>query len=88
MEAGLVENCGRFDRVVPAGCYCLLCPVENLVSRVSLRIQYLDVTCDTKTKDNVFVKVVVAGECDLLSRGLVLHSLTHSMVCLFALTAR
>lgn len=35
-------------------------PCETLTSRVSLRIQYLDIACDTKTKDNVFVKVVVA----------------------------
>lgn len=31
-----------------------------MTSTVSLRVQYLDVTCDTKTRDNVFVKVVVA----------------------------
>ena len=51
---------GKFDRVVPAGCFCLLFPFETLTSKISLRIQYLDVVCDTKTKDNVFVKVVVA----------------------------
>lgn len=60
MDAGIIENCGRFERIVPAGFYCLMCPVENLVNKMSLRIQYLDVSCDTKTKDNVFVKVVVA----------------------------
>ncbi len=65
MDAGIIENCGRYERIVPAGCYCLMCPLENLVSKVSLRIQYLDVSCDTKTKDNVFVKVVVAGKSHL-----------------------
>jgi len=60
MDAGIIESCGKFDRVVPAGCFCLLYPIENLVNKISLRIQYLDVACDTKTKDNVFVKVVVA----------------------------
>jgi regulator of protease activity HflC (stomatin/prohibitin superfamily) len=33
---------------------------------VSLRVQYLDVSCDTKTKDNVFVKVIVAGKSNPL----------------------
>jgi regulator of protease activity HflC (stomatin/prohibitin superfamily) len=56
----LWERVGKFDRVVPAGCFCICYPFEALVSRVSLRIQYMDVACDTKTKDNVFVKVVVA----------------------------
>lgn len=60
MDAGIIENCGKFSKVVPAGCVCLMFPCENIVKDVSLRVQYLDVACDTKTKDNVFVKVVVA----------------------------
>jgi len=35
-------------------------PCEAIVARVPLRINYMDVSCETKTKDNVFVKVVVA----------------------------
>ena len=61
MDAGIVESCGKFSRVVPAGLVCLMCPCERIVARVPLRINYMEVTCDTKTKDNVFVKVVVAG---------------------------
>jgi len=60
MDAGIIENCGKFDRVVPAGCVFLMCPFETLTSSVSLRLRYLECVCDTKTKDNVFVKVVVA----------------------------
>lgn len=51
---------GKFSRVVPAGLYCLNFPCEELKKKVSLRIQYLECACDTKTKDNVFVRVVVA----------------------------
>jgi regulator of protease activity HflC (stomatin/prohibitin superfamily) len=51
---------GKFSRVVPAGCYLVCWPIENLVGSVSLKIQYMDIACDTKTKDNVFVRVVVA----------------------------
>ena len=32
----------------------------QVVARISLKIQHLEIVCDTKTKDNVFVKVVVA----------------------------
>jgi regulator of protease activity HflC (stomatin/prohibitin superfamily) len=60
MDAGIVENFGKFSRVLPAGFYWLNCPCEVLTKTISLRVQYLECVCDTKTKDNVFVHVVVA----------------------------
>lgn len=60
MDAGIVENCGKFDRVLPAGCVCINCITEQIVARLPLSLLYLEATCDTKTKDNVFVKVAVA----------------------------
>ena len=59
-EAGIVENCGKYERVQPPGCGCIFCPVETFRATVSLKIQHLEIACDTKTKDNVFVQVVVA----------------------------
>ncbi len=39
----------------------MLCwPLESVRSVVRLAVQQLDVHCDTKTKDNVFVKIQVA----------------------------
>ena len=61
MDAGIIENCGKYSRIAPAGCVCIACPFENIVSRISLKVKQLDVHCDTKTKDNVFVKVVTSG---------------------------
>jgi regulator of protease activity HflC (stomatin/prohibitin superfamily) len=60
MDAGVVENCGKFEYIAPAGCLCLIWPCYQLINTVSLKIQHFEVACDTKTKDNVFVKVVVA----------------------------
>jgi regulator of protease activity HflC (stomatin/prohibitin superfamily) len=60
MNAGVVENCGKFSKVAPAGFVCLSWPWESLVKTLSLKIQNIDVPCDTKTKDNVFVKVIVS----------------------------
>lgn len=60
MDAAVVEYFGKFDRVVPAGCFCLMWPCESIVARVPLSLDYMEISCDTKTKDNVFVKVVVA----------------------------
>lgn len=60
-EAAVVERCEKYSNVQGAGCFFLnpLC-CEKIKTRVSLKIRYLEVQCETKTKDNVFVKVVVA----------------------------
>lgn len=58
-SVGIVEKWGRFSHVAQAGAQCLNPFVgECLAGRLSLRVQSLDVRCDTKTKDNVFVLVV------------------------------
>jgi regulator of protease activity HflC (stomatin/prohibitin superfamily) len=59
-EAGIVENCGKYERVLPPGLACLTCPCESYRATISLKIQHLEISCDTKTKDNVFVQVIVA----------------------------
>ena len=56
----MVESMGRYSRVLPPGLSCIMFPIETVVSRISLKIQHLEIECDTKTKDNVFVQVVVA----------------------------
>jgi regulator of protease activity HflC (stomatin/prohibitin superfamily) len=59
-EVAIVENLGQYNRTASAGCNILMCPLETVAGSLSLRIQQLNVTCDTKTKDNVFIKVAVA----------------------------
>ena len=49
----MVENLGKFSRIVPAGLVCIMCPLESVVGRVSLRVQQLDVPCETKTKARI-----------------------------------
>ena len=43
-----------------AGFLCLIPCVESKAGSVSTRMQQLIVSCETKTKDNVFVRVSVA----------------------------
>ncbi|XAR65153.1 hypothetical protein NMG60_11009161 [Bertholletia excelsa] len=55
------ETFGEFDGVLEPGChfvpwYC----GKNMSGTLSLRVQQLDVRCETKTKDNVFVTVVAS----------------------------
>lgn len=56
---GVIEKWGKFSGLAQPGLHCLN-PFtgEWLAGRLSLRVQSLDVRCDTKTKDNVFVSVV------------------------------
>lgn len=59
-EVGIVEKFGRASRTEPAGCVFLIPFVESLRATMSLKIQKLDCRCETKSKDNVFVTVVIA----------------------------
>jgi len=55
-----VEDLGQFKRLIGEGPSCILWPLQAVAGRLSLRVQQLDVLCETKTKDNVFVQVGVA----------------------------
>lgn len=57
--AGVVERFGKFRRTADAGLNIKL-PFIEQVDNISLEIQQLPVTVETKTKDNVFVTVIVS----------------------------
>lgn len=65
-EVGVVEDLGQFKKLLSPGLHCVIWPLQSVVGRLSLRIQQLDITCETKTKDNVFVKVGVAVQYRIL----------------------
>ncbi|XP_044983043.1 hypersensitive-induced response protein 1 [Hordeum vulgare subsp. vulgare] len=55
------ETFGKFDAILQPGCHCLpWCLGQQVAGYLSLRVQQLDVRCETKTKDNVFVNVVAS----------------------------
>jgi regulator of protease activity HflC (stomatin/prohibitin superfamily) len=57
----MIERCGKFDRVGLAGFNCVCCCIgEATTGKLSLRVQQLDVKCETKTRDNVFCTVVIS----------------------------
>lgn len=57
---GIVEELGQFKKVISPGFQFILWPVQTVVKTLNLRIQQLDVSCETKTRDNVFVQVGVS----------------------------
>lgn len=55
------ENFGKFDDVLDPGCHWVPWWFGSQIAGIlSLRVQQLDVRCETKTKDNVFVTVVAS----------------------------
>lgn len=59
-EVAVVEDLGQFKRLIDPGLHFIMWPLQSVAGTLSLRIQQLDVFCETKTKDNVFVKVAIA----------------------------
>jgi regulator of protease activity HflC (stomatin/prohibitin superfamily) len=51
---------GQFKRLIGEGPSLICWPLQSVAGRLSLRVKQLDVICETKTKDNVFVQVGVA----------------------------
>ena len=51
-EIGITENFGQFQEILAPGFYCMAWPLSDIAGRMSLRIQQLDVVCETKTKDD------------------------------------
>lgn len=58
--AAIIERFGRFTRVAGAGLNFKIPLIDRVAGRMSLRVRQLDVRVETKTKDNVFVFVVVS----------------------------
>ena len=58
--AALVQRFGKFIRVATSGLNFKIPWIDWVAGRINLRIKSLDVEVETKTKDNVFVKVVVS----------------------------
>ena len=55
--AAIVERFGRFTSVRQSGLQLKIPVIDRVAGRLSLRIQQLDVVVETKTKDDVFVKI-------------------------------
>ena len=56
----IVQRLGKFVREAAPGIQVKIPFIDRVVGRVNLRVQQLDVEIETKTEDNVFVRMVVA----------------------------
>jgi len=58
--AAVIERFGRFHSIRQSGLQIKIPVVDRISGRLSLKIQQLDVIVETKTKDDVFVKLKVS----------------------------
>ena len=62
----IVERLGKFQSVRFAGLQFKIPIIDRVVGRMSLKVQQLDVLVETKTKDDVFVKLKVSVQFHVL----------------------
>jgi regulator of protease activity HflC (stomatin/prohibitin superfamily) len=59
-SSAIVERFGKFNSIRHSGLQLKIPVIDRIAGKVNLRIQQLDVIIETKTKDNVFVKMKVS----------------------------
>lgn len=64
--AAIVERLGKFHSVRHAGLQLKIPFLDQISKRMNLRIQQLDVLIDTKTLDNVFVKMKISVQFQVI----------------------
>jgi regulator of protease activity HflC (stomatin/prohibitin superfamily) len=58
--AAVIETFGKFSSIRQSGLQLKIPGIQRIAGRLSLKIQQLDVIVETKTKDDVFVKLKVS----------------------------
>ncbi|HBK84209.1 MAG TPA: SPFH domain-containing protein [Flavobacterium sp.] len=64
--SAIIERFGRYASTRTSGLQLKIPIIDRVAGRVNLRIQQLDVIIETKTKDNVFVKLKVSVQFKVL----------------------
>ncbi|MCB0398918.1 MAG: SPFH domain-containing protein [Winogradskyella sp.] len=66
--AAIVERFGRFQYIAQSGLRLKIPLVDRIAGRLSLKIQQLDVIIETKTLDDVFVRLKVSVQYRVISQ--------------------
>jgi regulator of protease activity HflC (stomatin/prohibitin superfamily) len=68
-EVAIVQRLGKFARVAGPGLNWKTPFIETVVHRMSLKVLQFDVEVETKTQDNVFVKIPVSIQYKVIPEG-------------------
>lgn len=64
--AAIIERFGKFHSVRHSGLHLKIPIIDQISKRMNLRIQQLDVMIDTKTLDNVFIKMKISVQYQVI----------------------
>lgn len=64
--AAVIETFGRFSSIRNSGLQLKIPVVQRIAGRLSLKIQQLDVLVETKTKDDVFVRLKISVQFQVI----------------------
>jgi regulator of protease activity HflC (stomatin/prohibitin superfamily) len=65
----IIERLGKFQSIRTPGLNFKIPIVDRIAGRINLKIQQLDVLVETKTKDNVFVRMRISVQFQVLSES-------------------
>jgi len=65
-NCAIIERFGKYHRIAKSGLHFKIPIVDRICTKLTLKIQQLNVSVETKTKDNVFVNLVVAVQYRVL----------------------
>lgn len=68
-SAGVIERFGKFQSIRHSGLQLKIPVVDRIAGRINLRIQQLDVMVETKTKDDVFVRLKISVQFQVLQHN-------------------
>lgn len=69
-SAAVVERFGKFLSIRNSGLQLKIPIIDKIAGRINLRIQQLDVMVETKTKDDVFVRLKISVQFKVLSSSI------------------
>ena len=64
--AAAIERFGKFQRVSSSGLHFKVPIIDQIAGRINLKVQQLDVMVETKTKDDVFVKLKISVQFQVM----------------------
>lgn len=65
--AAIIETFGKFSSIRQSGLHFKIPIIQRIAGRLSLKIQQLDVIVETKTRDDVFVKLKVSVQYKVIN---------------------
>ncbi len=65
--AAIIERFGKFQRISNSGLHFKVPIIDQIAGRINLKVQQLDVMVETKTKDDVFVKLKISVQFQVIA---------------------